>query len=61
MQLLVLSWNDVSEQTVARCFQKAKISRQAQVNAVNDEDDPFKELKDDLLELREKDLSLVPI
>ena len=60
LQVLVSAWNDVSENFVVNCFRKAKISEKAQANALNDEDDPFKELSDDLKELREKDPSLVP-
>ena len=60
LQMLVSAWNEVSETTIVNCFKKAKISEKDQLLAVNDEDDPFKELNDDLKELREKDSSLVP-
>ena len=41
-------------------FKKAKISQKDQIIAISDEDDPFKEINDNLKELREKEPSLVP-
>ena len=58
--LLVASWNDVTKTTIVNCFGKAKISAKDQVNAAEDSDDPFKELEDDLTELRKIDPALVP-
>ena len=60
LQLLALTWNKVSQTTIVNCFKKAKILDKDQTLAINDEDDPFKEINDDLQELREKDSSLVP-
>ena len=60
LQLLVASWNDVTESTVVNCFRKAKISAKDQENAMEDLDDPFKELEKDLTELRKIDPTLVP-
>ena len=48
------------KETVINCFQKANISEEDQMNAVNDVDDPFKELNESMKELRTKDPSLVP-
>ena len=60
LQLLVGSWNHVTKTTIVNCFGKAKISAKDQVNAAEDSDDPFKELENDLTELRKIDLTLVP-
>ena len=60
MQLLVSAWNDVSETTIVNCLKKVNISESGQSIAMNDEDDPFKELKEDLKELRQKVPCLVP-
>ena len=59
MQLLVSAWNDVSKETVINCFRKVSISKKDQKNAVNDVDDPLKELNKSLKELQTKDPSLV--
>ena len=58
--MLVSAWNEVSQTTIVNCFKKAKISEKDQTIAVNDEDDPFKEINKNLKELREKEPSLVP-
>ena len=60
LQLLVSAWNEVSETTVVNCFKKAKISEKDQTIAINDEGDPFKDINENLKELREKEPSLVP-
>ena len=60
LQLLVASWNDVTKTTIVNCFGKAKISAKDQVNAAEDSDDLFKELENDLTELRKIDPTLVP-
>ena len=43
-----------------KLFQKSKISAKDQVNAAEDSDNPFKELENDLTELRKIDPTLVP-
>ena len=60
MQLLVSAWNEVSQTTVVNYFKKATISEKDQTIAINDEYDPFKEINENLNELREKESSLVP-
>ena len=49
-----------NQNTIVNCFGKAKISAKDQVNAAEDSDDPFKELENDLTELRKIDPTLVP-
>ena len=58
--MLVSAWKEVSQTTIVNCFKKAKISEKDQTIAVNDEDDPFKEINENLKELREKEPILVP-
>ena len=60
LQLLIAAWNNVTKSTIVICFGKAKISAKDQVNAAEDSDDPFKELENDLTELRKIDPTLVP-
>ena len=60
LQLFVLAWNEVSQTTIVNCFKKAKISEKDQAIAINDEDDPFKEIDENLKEIREKEPILVP-
>ena len=59
LQLLVASWNDVTKTTIVNWFEKAKISAKDQVNAAEDSDGTFKELENDLTELRKIDPTLV--
>ena len=60
LQLLVSAWNKVSQTTIDNCFKKTKISEKDQTIAVNNEDDPSREINENLKELREKEPSLVP-
>ena len=60
LQLLIAAWNNVTKSTIVICFGKAKISAKDQVNAAEDSDEPFKELENDLTELRKIDPTLVP-
>ena len=52
---LVSSWNAVSKETTVNCFKKSNISQSNQQAAVNDDDDPFKSLQEDLEKLHELD------
>ena len=58
--MLVSAWNEVIQTTIPHCFKKAKTSEKDQTIAINDEDDPFKDINKNLKELREKESSLVP-
>lgn len=54
MQLLQSSWSQVLEATIKNCFRKAGISEKAAEEAVNDKDDPFRDLcTDDDMDLEE--------
>ena len=54
MNLLSLSWEDVTENTVQNCFAKARILNDDQLRAQNDSDDPFIELRSSIEELKER-------
>ena len=56
MQILVKSWDAVSKDTVQNCFKKAGISRETQVSSLNDEDDPFKSLSENISELKKRNV-----
>ena len=58
--MLVSAWNEVSQTTIVNCFKKAKISEKDKTITIDNEDDPFKEINENLKELREKEPSLVP-
>ena len=60
LQLLVSAWNEVSQTTIVNCFKKTKISEKDQTIAISDEDDPFKEINENLNKLQKKEPSLVP-
>ena len=60
LQLLAASWNNVGKATIVNCFRKAKISAENQVDALEDSDDPFKALQENLTELRQSNPDLVP-
>ena len=58
--MLVSAWNEVIQTTIPNCFKKPKTSEKDQTIAINDEDDPFKDINKNLKELQEKESSLVP-
>ena len=55
MKHLVSSWDAVSKETIVNCFKKSNISQSNQQAAVNDDDDPFKSLEEDLEKLHALD------
>ena len=58
MKMLVLAWESVTEETIINCFSKAGISKDQQVAAINDDDDPFKALTEEIESLRARKLDL---
>ena len=48
MNMLTAAWDKVSEITVQNCFERAGISKESQECAMNDSDDPFTELDEEL-------------
>ena len=59
MKHLVSSWNAVSKEIIVNCFKKSNISQSNQQAAVNDDDDPFKSLQEDLKKLHELDNDVI--
>ena len=55
MKHLVPSWTAVSKETIVNCFKKSNKSQSNQQAAVNDDDDWFKSLQEDLEKLHELD------
>ena len=55
MKHLVSSWNAVLKETIVNCFKKSNVSQSKQQAAVDDDDDPFKSLQEDLEKLHELD------
>ena len=60
MKMLVLAWESVTEETIINCFSKAGISKDQQVAAINDDDDPFKALTKEIESLWGRKLDLAP-
>ena len=55
MKHLVSSRNAVSKETIVNCFKKSNIIQSNQQAVVNDDEDPFKSLLEDLEKLHELD------
>ena len=56
MRMLVKSWDAISINTVKNCFRKAGISQEIKVANINEKDDPFKLLQQNVYELKSRDL-----
>ena len=54
MNMLTAAWDKVADTTVQNCFKRAGISKESQECAINDTDDPFKELDEELDNLTER-------
>lgn len=54
MQLLTSAWNEVTEVTIKNCFKKVGISENSAEEAINEEDDPFKDLEEAINDFRER-------
>ena len=52
MKMLTICWENVTEETVKKCFAKSHISPQDQTSAQDDPDNPFIELRNDLEKLK---------
>ena len=51
MQLLQSAWSEVSELIIKNCFRKSEISEKSAELAINEEDDPVKDITADLEEI----------
>ncbi|XP_037803619.1 tigger transposable element-derived protein 6-like [Penaeus monodon] len=60
MKLLADSWELVAKETIINCFRKAGIPPDGQQAAIDDSDDPFKDLQESLINLTKADSSMVP-
>lgn len=60
MNMLAAAWDKVSDITVQNCFKRAGILKESQECAENDTDDPFKELDEELNNLRERQQDHTP-
>ena len=45
--MLKKSWDDVREKVIKKCFRKVRISSKSQESAMNEDNDPFKEMVND--------------
>ena len=52
MQMLVSAWEALWTQTMVNCFQKSGISTESQETAIAENGDPFRELQDEIDDLR---------
>ena len=52
MQMLVSAWEALWTQTMVNCFQKSGISTESQETAIAENRDPFRELQDEIDDLR---------
>ena len=60
LQLLETLQNNVGKATIFNCFRKAKISTEHQVDTLEDRDDPFKALQENLTKQRQSNPDLLP-
>ena len=59
MKILADSWEVVTKETIINCFRTAGITPAVQQAAIADSNDPFKDLRESLNDLRKADLSMV--
>ena len=59
MHMIVAAWDVVTTKTVVNCLRKSKILSESQKTAVDEDNDPFKDLEEEIenLNLIELDLS----
>ena len=60
MKRLTIWWEDVTEETIKKCFAKCRISSKDQVNAQNYLDDPFIQLKSNMENLKSLGVNEIP-
>ena len=59
MQILVAAWDAVTTKMVLNCFQKSKVLSENQKVVIAEDDDPFKELEEEIENLHSIELDLV--
>ena len=60
MKMLTIFWEDVIEETVKKCFSKFRISPKDQINAQNELDGPFFELRSNMDKLKSVGIGEIP-
>ena len=60
LKMLAVCWEDVTEETVKKCFAESCISAEDQASAQNDLDDPFLELKSNMEKLKSLGIVVIP-
>ena len=60
MKMLTVCWEDVTEETVKKCFTNSRISAEDQASAQNDLDDPFIELRSNIEKLKSLGVVIIP-
>ena len=60
MKILTTTWNKVTPETIKNCFKKAGICSEAQTIAINDLENPFAVLSEEIQSLREAYPEAVP-
>ena len=51
MQMIVSAWDALSTQTIVNCFRKSGLSTESQETTIAEDDDPFRELQDEIDDL----------
>ena len=59
MQMLVSAWDALSMQTIVNCFRKSGESTESQETAIAEDDDPFRELQDEIDDVRSVQPNLI--
>ena len=57
--MLVSAWDALSTQTIVNCFRKSGISTESQETVIAEDDDPFRELQDEIDDLRSVQPNLI--
>ena len=60
MEMVTLCWEDLTEETVKKCFIKFRISSKDQANTHNNLDDPFIELRSNMEKLKSLGVNVIP-
>ena len=60
MEMVTLCWEDLTEETVKKCFIKFRISSKDQANTHNNLDDPFIELRSNMEKLKSLGVNAIP-
>ena len=59
MQMIVSAWDELSTKTIVNCFRKSGIPTEGQETAIAEDEDPFRELQDEIDDLRSVQPNLI--